>query len=393
MKAAIPVNESRPKKIMHLIATNFYGGPEKQILQHLVRLNKDRFQGMLVSFIEGDTKNEILEEAESQGIQHHGIPMSGPVDFRALWHLLNILQTAQVDLLCTHGYKATVMGALAGRLKKVPVIAFSRGYTAEDRKVAFYESLERRALEHVHGIVAVSNGQATRLRDLGVRNRRVWVVHNSVSTNGDCQEYGTHRRAVFDRFGIKSSSRLVVSAGRLSPEKGHQYLVQAIAAMNGNMGNAIFLFCGEGPCKDELERKARDLGIAKRCRFVGFRRDLQQIFSAMDLLVLPSLTEGLPNVVLEAFACAKPVVATSVGGVPEVVQDAKNGFLVPPRNPRALATAISKVLSMGEHLQNMGKYGYDNIKSDFSFEVQARKLESIYDDILLSKETGSDGKA
>ncbi|MHA1280620.1 MAG: glycosyltransferase family 4 protein, partial [Candidatus Helarchaeota archaeon] len=187
---------------------------------------------------------------------------------------------------------------------------------------------------------------------------------------------------VFERLGVPQQALLVVAAGRLSPEKGHRYLVEAVAKTQPLERDVCYLFCGEGQCMAELQAQSRDLGIMHRCIFPGFRRDLQDIFKVMDLLVLPSLTEGLPNVVLEAFALAKPVIATKVGGVPEVIDNGKNGILVPPKRPDLLAEAINKCLFAPEISRQMGEVGYRKVKSEFTFETQTKRLESVYHELL-----------
>jgi glycosyltransferase involved in cell wall biosynthesis len=369
-----------PKTIIHLIATNFYGGPEKQIVEHLKRLGKVYYQGMLVSFLEGGAANETLEQAKIVGLKHHGIPMSSRFDIRALWKLMRLLRQEKVDLLCAHGYKSIVMGWWAGRRVGIPVIAFSRGYTAENKKVAFYEWLERRALSRLDAIIFVSEGQRKRLESFGIRGRKSWVVHNAISVNST--RTTDKRKEIFEEFGIPSNATMVVSAGRLSPEKGHRFLVEAIGMLKGSINNTHFVFCGDGPCQKELGKQSKELGISEICHFVGFRRDLEEIFQAMDLMVLPSLTEGLPNVVLEAFACAKPVVATAVGGVPEIVEDGINGILVPKERPDLLANAIKDCLAIPDKRRAMGEAGYQKVKSEFTFESQTQKLEAIYDEML-----------
>lgn len=377
---------SSPKTIMHLIATNFYGGPEKQIVEHLKRLDNSRYRKILASFLEDGNQNEILEWAKVLGINHYGIPMSGPVDFRALWKLGRILHREKVNLLCTHGYKSTVMGWWLGRRIGIPVVAFSRGYTAENIKVSIYEWLERQALGRLNGVVCVSEGQKRRLDSFGISCRRNWVVHNAVVVQpllGEGMEY--LRKTIFDKLDIPEIAVMVVSAGRLSPEKGHGDLLDAIHRMGERANGTYFVFCGDGVYKKKLERQAQKLRISERCRFVGFRHDLQEIFQIMDLLVLPSLTEGLPNVVLEAFACAKPVIATAVGGVPEIVEDGKNGFLVQAGHPELLAEAILKSLVSSEMRKMMGKAGYDTVRAKFTFEEQTRKLKEIYNEVLTGQ--------
>lgn len=367
---------------MHLIATNFYGGPEKQIVEHLRRLNDRQYRGLFVSFDEGRSPNEAMERARTFGLDHRSVPMSCALDCRALWKLTRLLRDEGVGLLCTHGYKSTVMGWWAGNIARIPVIAFSRGYTSENLKVAFYERIERCVLNRLAGVVCVSEGQKRYLVSLGLRNKLTWVVHNAVSSETFTHGTRDTRKSVCRRLGLENDSQLVVSAGRLSPEKGHRVLIDAIAKMGNENSSVYFVFCGEGPCKNDLVELAKALDVTDQCRFVGFRHDLIEIFQAMDLMVLPSMTEGLPNVILEAFACAKPVVATNVGGVPEVLENGINGKLVPPGRAEVLAEAISRCLRNPELMRTMGRAGYSKVKAEFSFESQTRQLEAIYNEVL-----------
>lgn len=374
-----------PAIIMHLAASNFYGGPERQIIEHIRRLDRLIYLGIVASFLEGGNENELLQKAEACGMPFFGLPMKGPLDPRGLWQLIRLLKQERVDLLCTHGYKATIMGWLVGRFLKIPILAFSRGYTWENPKVSSYEWLERLILGRTAGIICVSRGQQGRLEALGVKCSRIWVVHNAVATREPPEQITSEfRNGILARLGIPQDSRLVVSAGRLSREKGHRFLIEAVARMGSRGKGAHYVFCGDGPCREDLLVQATALGIANKCHFPGFRYDIDEIFQTMDLFVLPSLTEGLPNVILESFAHAKPVVAAAVGGVPELVEDGFNGLLVPSACPDSLAKAIETCLSTPEWAHCLGKAGWRKVKRDFTFESQSKKLEQAYEVVLES---------
>jgi glycosyltransferase involved in cell wall biosynthesis len=372
-------------RIAHLIATNFFGGPEKQIIEHLKLLNSSRFSGMVFSFIEDGLDSEILAEAQKADIACQGFPMSNPLDFAAWRRLREAVRDNAVNLLCVHGYKSTVMGLWVHKTLKVPTLAFSRGYTAENKKVAFYQYLDRLSLRHVSGVVCVSDGQRRALEKLGARAKRLWVVHNAIHTPDAPCDATTYRSQVSSRFGLPLDAIWCVTAGRMSPEKGHRDLIQAIALMGEHAARCYFLFCGDGSCKAQLEKQAQALNLEDRIRFAGFRKDIQDIFQAMDMLILPSHSEGLPNVVLEAFSFGKAVVATSAGGVPELVENGKSGILVPPKDPKLLAAAITKCAEDAALRKALGIAARDTTRLRFNFADQAKRLESIYAEILGSK--------
>ena len=369
--------------MLHLIASGFYGGPERQIVQHLKRLNSGEYKGLLVSFNEYGMNNEVIEKARSEGLACWGIPMYGPLDIRAQWQLNALLDSEKVDLLCVHGYKACVMGWWYGIRSQTPIIAFSRGYTCENRKMAFYNWLERQVIRRLKFIICVSEGQKRRLISLGINAERIKVVHNATFSNALSTAKSSETKEIIrERLGVPKDAMMIVAAGRLSPEKGHKYLIEAAVQVKRKRTNVFFVFCGDGPCRRNLEAQARVLGVGEMCLFPGFRRDLPEIFQAMDLMVLPSLSEGLPNVVLEAFSSSKPVVATAVGGVPEVVEDAVNGLLVPPERADLLANAIERCLESPELMRQMGDMGRKKVTSAFTFESQTRKIEAIYREVL-----------
>jgi glycosyltransferase involved in cell wall biosynthesis len=236
------------------------------------------------------------------------------------------------------------------------------------------------------GVVCVSAGQKKKLASFGIKLPKTWVVQNAVTVHSSVGiGHDEERKKFFSELGLSNDSKLIVTAGRLSPEKGHKHLIEAIKLMAEKQNNACYVFCGEGQCREELEQQAMKLGVINMCRFLGFRRDLQRIFKVMDLMVLPSLTEGLPNVVLEAFSWAKPVVATKVGGVPEIIHHGENGFLVPPKRPDLLADSIQQCLNFPDLMNAMGLKGYDTVKAEFNFETQTQKLEQIYSEVMKSR--------
>jgi glycosyltransferase involved in cell wall biosynthesis len=346
-------------------------------------LNSKLFQGVLGSFKEWGEPNELLEMADRQGLPSYSIPMRGPFDFRAQFHLNRIISSEGIDIIVTHGYKSCVMGWWAGRKFRIPVLAYSRGYTAENKKVTFYYWLERQFLKRVSGIVAVSAGQERRLREYGIKPKNLWVVHNAISVKHTPFDNAARKYTeVPASLNIPANAKIIVTAGRLSPEKGHRYLIEAIPRIHSEGNEACFVFAGDGPLTKEIMQHAKDLGVLDQCRFLGFRRDLPEIFSVMDFMVLPSLSEGLPNVILEAFAASKPVVASNVGGVPELVEDGISGYLIPPGRPELLAKAISKMLSDPAKMEAMGIAGYERVKRDFTFKTQTEKLEAIYYQVL-----------
>ena len=382
------VDAKKPMKrccVLHIIATNFFGGPEKQIVKHCASMDSQKWRMIVCSYMEGKPKNELLDRAKRMELETYALNTASAYNPFVIWELYDLLKQIKPDVIVAHGYRPLIPYLLLKPFHKKPIIGYSRGYTAENLKIKLYEKCHRVSLRFSDLIIAVSEGHKRVLVNYGLTGDKIEVVHNAVSVDEQLRaEDPINRSSVCKLLGVPNDSAIVVSAGRLSPEKGHRFLIEAIGMLCRSSNNTHFIFCGDGPCQKDLEKRSKELGISDLCHFVGFRKDIKDIFQAMDFMVLPSLTEGLPNVILEAFACAKPVVAADVGGVPEIVEDGVNGILVPPGRSDLLAEAIKNCLIAPEKRRKMGEAGYQKVKSEFTFESQTKKLENIYYEVLTA---------
>jgi glycosyltransferase involved in cell wall biosynthesis len=229
-------------------------------------------------------------------------------------------------------------------------------------------------LRWIDRVVCVSERQAAKVRRAGVREDRLAVIRNAVRADDFPQPHPAKRDAL-ERMFPKRPRRIVGAAGRLSPEKGFGVLAEAAACTDPNIG---FIHFGCGPLRKQLEHRIAALGIGDRFVLGGFSNDLDQFMPCFDALALPSFTEGLPNVVLEAFAAGVPVVATAVGGTPEVIEDGVSGYLVPPGKPVSLAERIHELLANDTARRAMGDQGRQRVLDEFTFEAQARQYLRLF---------------
>jgi len=333
----------------------------------------------IISFMDNSQSNELMNMAISQGIKVSGVSGLHPFDPRPIWKLRDYLRHNRVDILCTHGYKSSVLGRIASWMAGCRQIVISRGWTGESRRVRIYEFLDRIFLRLADAVVAVSDGQRQKILACGVRPEKVRVIHNAI----DLTTYpGPAEKSVRAELGIPQDAILVATAGRLSPEKNHLGLVEAARHVLAKMPDVYFVVFGEGFLRPELEKAVADAGIGHRFFLPGFRSDVRSLFHEIDIFVLPSHTEGLPNVVLEAFACRKPVVATSVGGTPEVVSDGVNGILVAPNDAENLANTIVELCADSRKRVEMGMNGFQVVQSDFGFEKQTSDYMLLYKNLI-----------
>jgi glycosyltransferase involved in cell wall biosynthesis len=369
--------ESSVKKVVaHLTSSCFLGGPERQILGLAQELSS-AYRTVLMSFSEGGHCRDFLRAASENGHEAIELVNDTPLLFAARRELISLLRSAKATVICTHGYKADALGLLAARHLGIPAVAVSRGWTRESWKVRAYESLDRRLLRRMDRVVAVSEGQAAKVRQAGVPPDNVLVIRNSIQAERFADNAPGHRDELRSLFPA-APAVIVGAVGRLSPEKGFDVLVEAAAIMTAAHPEVGFALFGDGPQQSRLVRRIADLGLQQRFVLAGFRDDLDRFIPHFDLQVLPSYTEGLPNVVLESLAAGVPVVATRVGGTPEVVDDGVNGYLVPPGDARTLAERISSLVDSADLRRRMGAAGRERVLREFTFQRQAGEYLDLF---------------
>ena len=297
-------------------------------------------------------------------------------------HLIRVLRREQSSVFHAHlcGWPRCTLGLLAAILARVPAIVatqhFFRGKPS--RRLILREQL---IFLGVHRYIAVSHEMARTLRQtFRFTAHKVQVVHNGI-----VPEPFSGPRHISNETHPAPARRAatVLTLARLIKNKGLSYLISAAALIP----EAVFVIAGEGPDRGLFEAEAAALGVANRVRFLGQRDDIPDLLADCDLFILPSLHEGLPISVLEAMAACKPVIATAIGGIPEVVVDGQTGLLVPPGDPAALAKAIRSVLADPTLARSLATTGRARLLKEFSAEVMVQRTTQIYDE-LLSRNAG-----
>jgi len=361
--------------VAHLLASNFFGGPEKQLVEHGRRIAGNRFVPHVFSFEEQGKANQLLRKAREAGISTVEIPSMGPFDLGMIRDIMAVIRREKIDLLCVHGYKANVIGRIASWLARIPLVVISRGWTAEDPKIRMYEKLDKLFLRLADHVVAVSHGQRDKILKVGVKPENVSVIHNAINLT----EIPAASELLLRRqLGLPDDAIVVASAGRLSPEKNYAGMIEAAAGVVRQNPKVFFVVFGEGFLRQDLEAQIASAGLSGCFLLPGFRNDLQSLLHDIDIFMLPSFTEGLPNVILEAFAARKPVVATRVGGTPEVVQDGISGFLAKPEEHELMAQHLLVLANDTVLRHKMGEAGFRYVSDEFGFEKQTELYEELY---------------
>jgi len=366
-------------RVMHIRASNFFGGPEKQVVEHMRLLKRTQVQPLLCSFHEKGDETELVGRARALGIRTFSVPCRSAYDPAQILRLRKIFSSEKPELVCTHDYRSTFLSLIARARLPVRQIAFLRGITKENLKVSLYYKMENWFLKRMDHVVVVSKEQQNLLVLQGLPVYKVSLVPNAVEIEQDSTP-----STLLSKFRGKT---IIATAGRLSPEKGHEYLIAAMPRVIAERRDAVLVLFGDGPLRDRLTRLAERVGCANSIHFLGYVPGFSSFLKDIDLFVLPSLMEGLPNALLEALAAAKPVVATTVGGVPEIVANGKTGLLVSPRDSGQLAGAMIELLSDPGFASALGQAGQDAIRKSYSFEKQLQLLMEVYTKTLAAGKT------
>jgi glycosyltransferase involved in cell wall biosynthesis/GT2 family glycosyltransferase len=373
-----PVTTPRKIRVLHLIASNFVGGPEKQILRHATEDHTPQLEIWVGSFRDGAEKTELLCRAKQSRLPTLEFA-SGRFVPHAVLVLLEALDRHEISILCTHGYKANVIGYLASKFTNRPHIAFVRGWTGENVRVCLYDALEKFVLRRASRVVCVSRLQAEQIGQ--GRKGRMPPLNIANAVEIPTSKSFCDRSALRTRLGLPQDAYIVGAAGRLSPEKGHAFLLESVSLLLPRIKNLNVVILGEGVERKVLEQRRLDLGLQDCVLLPGFQKDVQQWLQACDIVVNPSLTEGMPNVVLEALALGLPVVATAVGAVPDMITNGESGILVPAGNAAAIEQAVWFLFSNPVEAQAVGLRGRDGVRQ-FSPQCQRDRLSNLYNDAL-----------
>jgi glycosyltransferase involved in cell wall biosynthesis len=370
-----------PVVLAELAGSAAYGGGERYLELLFDRLDRTRYRALLICPEPGP----FVGRMQKRGVETHLVHLAPLFNPFALWRLTRLLVRERVTILQTHGARANFYGRIAGRLAGVPVIISTVHNSLKDYEVCFhtrwfYIMALRLTLPLVHRIICVSESNRRDLIDeCPAAAARIQTVYNGIDPVAFPSQ--PSRKNVREELGIVSGPVLVMIA-RLTEAKGHRFLLQALPHLMGEWPQLRCVFVGDGELRDHLHRLAVELAVEQSCRFLGVREDIADILAAADVVVLPSLSEGFPFVLLEALAMGCSVVASRVNGIPELVEDHKTGVLVPARDPHALARAIREVLSDPVAASEMGTAGRAVVQTRFTVDHMVANTTAIFDAAL-----------
>ncbi len=333
--------------------------------------------------IAAPANSQLSRLAKHEGIHCETIPVGIPGWGRLMSIFLNLIGKYQIQIIHTHGSQDSWMGALAGRFSSCrPVIVRTR-HKSTPVSDSLRHALLYRCLPHV----VTTTGEAVRQQFIDHNHLDPDAVF-SIPTGVDIQRFqpGFPNDAVKQALGIQAGQLVVGTVSFLRPEKGMDVLIEAMSLLKREFLQICCLIVGAGQEHQKLLEQISQRQLEGVVVLTGFREDIPELLRIMDVFALPSFEEGMPQSLLQALATERAVVASSVGGVPEVIRHGKTGFLVPPRDPVALAQNVTTLLREPDQGKTMGQLGRQLIVRDYSIESMLTKTETLYSSLWEKRE-------
>ena len=360
------------------------GGAERQIYELAKALDKDKFSVTVASLeCVGQAPRHLIEEIGCRFVDFRVKRIYGLSGFIQGIRFWRFLRREKIHILQTYHFSSDIWGTFLAHLAGVKSIISNRrdmGFWRTQRHVAAYKWVNR----WVHRIIAVS-GSIKRLvmSEEGVPEEKIEVIYNGINLHDTW--HMTHDTCSRESLGIKKDDVVIMHVANLTPVKGHAHLLQAMARVLPECPKVKLVLVGEGPLRGQLTEMVEQLNLTNHVVFLGKREDARQLLNMADICVLPSLSEGMSNAILEYMAAGKPVVATNVGGNPELVQNGETGILVDKENSEQLAKALILLANAPYKRTEMGRNGYEKVKNKFTLPAMVSAYTDLFTDMTQNR--------
>ncbi|HAA89289.1 MAG: Glycosyl transferase [Thermoanaerobacterales bacterium 50_218] len=364
-------------KVVHIIGGGEFGGAEQHVLQLVKRLSSYGISSQVVCLF-GAPFYQILEDA---GIPAQVVEMHGRCDLGAVFRLARLLRKIRPQVVHTHGVRANLVGRLAARVAGVPSVVTTVHSVLEHDYPSPFSRLVNSLTEKVTSsmtdrFIAVSGFIRDYLVAAGIPEQKVEVIYNGIDPGTWRQWEGD--ASFRESLGIAPDAPLIGIVARLHPVKGHRYFLEAAREVVREVPQARFLIVGSGFYWRQIDSMIAEFGLGEHCLRTGFQQEVGKVYAALDVLVISSLSEGFGLTALEALALGKPVIATRVGALPEILGDGECGILVPPADSGALARALLDLLQNPDLARRLAERGRKRVLGVFSIEKTVAATARLY---------------
>jgi sugar transferase (PEP-CTERM/EpsH1 system associated) len=375
----------KPIKIMHVVHALGIGGLENGVVNLINHTNPDRFKHSICCI---SRSGQNAENLMKKNVEIFEMKKGEARDLFLPIKLAHLFKKAKVDIVHTRNWGA-IDGIIGARLAGVPIaIHGEHGREITDPQGHNKRrNLIRKGLSYfIDSYITVSQELGEWLMtEVGIDKKKVQVICNGVDTTKFNPD---HKDLVRKKYSYTDKDIVIGTVGRLDPVKDQQLLIKAFAQLNSIYSKLVLLIIGDGPSWKSLEKLVDELGIRAKVHFLGARTDVPELLKLLDIFVLPSIAEGISNTILEAMATGLPVIATHVGGNPELVVDKETGYLIPKEDLGALVKSLDQYI-LNKHLRKQhGTAGRERAIREFSLERMIARYETLYTDLVTQKRGG-----
>ncbi len=393
MNSLHPTESQRRKwRLLHLVSTFAIKTDTKWLLQIARHLDRGAFELSAACFYEG---GPVRAQLDSFGVTTFNLDTPGEQDPRAILRVRRLLKETHCDLVHTHLLRSDLFGGAAARWTRTPAIV-STAYAIGAYRRAKLRKTDRlldaaTAMLPTHTIAVSEAVKRDCVERLRMDPNRVTVIHTGIDPPSEFNAEAA--KSLRREWGASSGDTLIVTVARLSYEKGIDTLIDAAAILRDTHPHARVFVVGDGPDEHGLDDQIHRRGVADRVQLVGFHADVWPVFKAADIVCMPSKSEGMPNVLLEAMAAGCPVVATQVGGVPEAMTSGENGLLVEPNDASALASALASLIDDAPMAQRLASAARRSVEQRFLARDVVGKYAAFYERLLVQRSKAHAGIA
>ncbi len=385
-------------RVLHIITRMIPGGADENTLQTVLLLDKARFTVDLI--VGGQSDEMMLRRVENCRVVILPELVRNPslsCDIKSFIKIMRIIRHEKYHIVHTHTAKAGILGRMAAWLCRTPIIVHTLHGTTFHRamhasEAFFYRILERLTACITDQLVSVGDDLRQIYLNAGVGKPEQYVTIRSGFEISRFRlsdaEIALRRRKIRRELGISDAAYVIGSASRLEPRKGQYYFIQSAQQLLSKYPDLVFILAGDGPSAEELRTLAQSLRIANKIHFLGHRKDIEDVMSAMDVFVLSSLWEGLPQVLVQAAALGRPIVSFDAEGAKEIVHGGENGFVVPRGDENALTESLAYLISHPQRAREMGLRGRRFIGAEYDKEIMVRRIDELYSELLSTAGRG-----
>lgn len=365
---------------MYIIWALEMGGAEKMVVSLATNLDKTKYNPLICCL---NYKGRLAHQLEEKGIPVIELGKRPGFDLSIIPKLIKVMRENRVDIVHTHLWTADFWGRIAAKLAGIPII-ISTAHNIDAWKPKIFLIADKILSHFSDKIIAVSNTvKSFYVKNAKIPASKIKMIYNGIDV--DKFNIDIDRNIKRRELGLGIDKKVIAVIGRLVEQKGHIYFLDCLKKLSDRYTNIQALIVGDGPLKGKLEKQSMELGLDGEIIFTGVRKDIPEILKIIDILIIPSLYEGLPTIMLEAMASRVAVVSTNVGGNPEVVVDGKMGFLVHSKDSLGLADSIEKFLENVNLAEHMGAVGRERVTKYFSLSKMLKETEGLYEDLIEEK--------